>query len=289
MQFINCPIKPNFAHFMKILIQLLFFSLLFGSCTSKFGKILKSKDNEYKYKMAEQYYAEKKYDKAQQLFDELFPYVKGTARFEDMYYKYAYCAYNQKDYLNAENLFKNYLESFPTSARAEECEYMRAYCFYKQVPKVQLDQTNTSKTIGLMQAFINTHPGSERNKEAETIIDQCRAKLELKDEQAGQLYYDLGYFKAAAVAYSTLMDDYPLSDKSEEYKVDVIKSYYKYAQNSVTGKQEERFQHVLTECADFEQRFPNSKLQTEVNEYKSLSTNSLKNIQNEQTKATTQR
>ena len=77
---------------MKIAIRILLASIIFCSCSSKFAKVLKSKDNEYKYKVAEQYYAEKKYDKAQQLFDQLFPYVKGTARFEDLYYKYAYCA-----------------------------------------------------------------------------------------------------------------------------------------------------------------------------------------------------
>ncbi len=151
--------------------------------------MLKSKDNEYKYKMAEQYYAQKKWDKASQLFEGLFPYVKGTARFEDMYYKYAYCAYNQKDYLNAENLFKNYIESFPNGQRTEECEYMRAYCFFKQSPKVDLDQTNTSKTIALMQAFINTHTGSERNKEAENIIGQLREKQELKEYKSAKLIF----------------------------------------------------------------------------------------------------
>ena len=45
-------------------------------------------------------------------------------------------------------------------------DYMRAYCYYKQSPKGELDQTNTIKAMGMMQTFINTHPGSARNKEA---------------------------------------------------------------------------------------------------------------------------
>ncbi len=274
---------------MKILIQLLVAGILLSSCASKYGKVLKSKDNEYKYKMAEQYYAQKKYDKAQHLFDELFPYIKGTARYEDMFYKYAYCAFNQRDYMNAENLFKTYTENFPNGPRAEECEYMRAYSFYKQSPKVDLDQTNTIKSIALMQAFINTHPGSPKIKEAENIIVVCREKLEQKETKAAQLYYDLGFFKAAAIAFSTLMDDYPDSDKSDAYKLDVIRSYFKYAQMSITDKQEERYEKVLVECSDFSERFPDSKLKSQVEEYKSLSNNSIKHIQNEQIKATTQR
>lgn len=271
---------------MKFWIQFLLAIILFSSCVSKFGKVLKSKDNEYKYKMAEQYYAQKKWDKASQLFESLFPYVKGTARFEDMYYKYAYCAYNQKDYLNAENLFKNYTENFPNAQRTEECEYMRAYCFYKQSPKVELDQTNTSKTIALMQAFINTHSGSERNKQAETIIGQLREKQELKEYKAAKLYLDLNYFKSAAVAFSTLMDDYPDSDKSDEYKLEVIKAYYRYAEMSVAEKQQERFEKVLLEITDFEDRFPKSNLQPQIEEFKSLSSNHIKTLQDEQVKAT---
>lgn len=287
--FIYCLIKPNFALFMKIVIRFLLLSLLFCSCNNKFAKVLKSKDNEYKYKMAEQYYAEKKYDKAQQLFDELFPYVKGTTRFEDMYYKYAYCAYYQKDYINAENLFKTYIESFPNGARAEECEYMRAYSFYKQSPKVDLDQTATAKTIALMQAFINTHPESDRSKNAEQIIDECRQKLQEKEYKAAKLYYDLGFYKAAAVAFNTLMDDYPDAQQSDTYKLEVIRSYYKYAQMSVADKQQERYQQVLSEVSDFEDRFPDSKLKNQAEEFKNLSTNSIKNLQDEQTKATTKR
>ncbi|TKK67797.1 outer membrane protein assembly factor BamD [Ilyomonas limi] len=272
---------------MKIVVQFLAVILLFCSCSNQFGKVLKSKDNEYKYKMAEQYYAQKKWDKAAQLFEQLFPYVKGTARFEDLYYKYAYCAYYQRDYLNAENLFKNYLESFPNSQRAEEVEFMRAFCFFKQSPKVDLDQTSTSKAIALLQAFINTHPGSERNKEAENLINQLRSKLETKELKAAQLYYNLGYYKAAAVAFSTLMDDYPASDQSDSYKLEVIKSDYKYAQMSIPEKQQERYQQVLTDVADFEDRFPQSNLLPQVQDYKTQSTNNIKRIQDEQAKATT--
>jgi len=271
---------------MKIAVQFLVVIIFFCSCTSKFGKVLKSKDNEYKYKMAEQYYAQKKWDKATQLFEGLFPYVKGTARFEDMYYKYAYCAYNQKDYLNAENLFKNFTENFPNAQRTEECEYMRAYCFFKQSPKVELDQTNTSKTVALMQAFINTHPGSERNKQAEGIIDQLRQKQELKDFKAAKLYYDLNFFKSAAVAFSTLMDDYPDSDNSDSYKLEVVKAYYKYAEMSVAEKQQERYERVLAEISDFEDRFPQSNLHAQIEDYKTLSSDHIKHLHNEQAKAT---
>lgn len=269
---------------MKRIVLFLSFIFVLASCTSKFGKVMKSTDNEYKYKMAEQYFANKKYEQARQVYEQLFPYVKGTSRFEDMYYKFAYCHYYLKDYLNAENLFKTYTENFPNSQRSEECEYMRAYCYHKQSPKVDLDQTTTTKTIGLMQAFINTHPGSKRIKDATEIIDKSRGKLEEKEYKAAELYYNLGYYKAAAIAFTSLMENFPESDKSADYKIKVIKSYYKYAEMSIFEKQVERFEKVLSEVSDFNERFPDSNLKGEAEEYKKLSNNFLKNLKNEQIK-----
>jgi len=221
---------------------------------------------------------------AQQLYEDVMPYYKGTAQFEDIYYKYAYCAYHLQDYLNADNLFKTYLEIFPNSPRAEEIDYMRAYAFYRQSPKPPLDQTNTIKAMGMMQTFINTHPNSERNKEASEIIDICRQKLEEKDRGSAQLYYDLGQFRAAGVAYTSLLNDYPESALADEYKLMVIKSYFKFAELSVEDRKTERFEHVITEVNDFIDRFPDSKLLQEAERYINLSQNNIKILANEQVK-----
>jgi outer membrane protein assembly factor BamD len=267
---------------------LLVITIIFTSCASKISKVMKSKDNEYKYKMAEQYYAKGKYSYAQQLFEDLFPYLKGTNRFEDMYYKYAYTAYYQKDYPNAENLFKSFAETFPNSPKAVDAQYMRAYSFYKQSPKVELEQTNTQKAIALMQAFISQYPTSPKVKEATTIIDEGRKKLEEKEFRAAALYYNLGLYRAAAVAYSSLMENYPDSDRSDEYKLNVIKSYYRFAQMSIVERQLERYEKVLLEVDDFMDRFSDSKFAGEANNYKALSSTNIKNIQDEQAKKATQ-
>ena len=140
-----------------------------------------------------------------------------------------------------------------------------------------------------MQAFINTHSGSARVKQATDIIDECRKKLELKDEKNAQLYYDLGYYKSAAVAFATLSDDYPDSENSDRYKLNEIRAYFKYAEMSISDKQVERFEKVIAECAEFEQRFTDSHLIAEVNNYKTETENNLKKLQNEQIKETTQR
>jgi len=272
---------------MRILAFVLLVSLT-SSC-SKFAKVQKSNDYEYKLKMADQYYEKKKFNFAQHLYQELFPIFKGDPKFEDLFYKYAYCSYNLKDWLQAESLFKQFTEVFPTSPRAEEMEFMRSYTYYRQSPKMELDQTNTLKTIGLMQTFINTHPGSKKNAEAGKIIDELRAKLESKEYKSAELYYNLGHYRAAAIAFASLLNNYPDTKKGDEYKMQVVKSYYLYAQNSYEEKKLARYEQVVTEVEDFTDRYPESELLKDAERYASLSQNSIKQLQNEQVKTTNQR
>ncbi len=266
--------------FVPVLIAIIFL----GSCSRGINKILKSPDPEYKLRIAEQYFVKKKYTKAQALYEDVMPYYKTRPEFADIYYKYSYCAYLQEDYTNAENLFKTFLEIFPNSPKSEEVDYMRAYCYYKQSPKPELDQTNTIKAIGMMQTFINTHPGSPRNKEANEIIDAGRKKLEIKDFKSAQLYYDMGQFRAAGVAFTALLNTFPESMRADEYKLMIIKSYYRYAELSVEEKKAERFGQVINEYQDFVDRFPDSKLRKEAEEYLTLSQTKIKSLKNEQAK-----
>ena len=266
--------------FIPILIAV----FIFSSCSKGITKILKNPDPEYKLRIAEQYFVKKKYNKAQVLYEDVMPYFKTRAEFPDIYYKYAYCAYYQADYMNAENLFKSFLEIFPNSPKSEEVDYMRAFSYYKQSPKAELDQTNTIKAMGMMQTFINTHPGSAKNKEAQDIIDACRGKLEVKDFKSAQLYYDMGQFRAAGVSFATLLNAYPESMRADEYKLMIIKSYYRYAELSVEERKPERFEQVIDECHDFVDRFPESKLRKDAENFLNLSQTQIKNLNNEQVK-----
>jgi outer membrane protein assembly factor BamD len=278
---------------MKQLFFVLVIVTAFTSCSyfkassngapNNFNKIQKSTDYTFKLQMAEKYYLAKDYNHAQILYDDLYRVMKGSEHFEDIWYKYAYCAYYLKDYINAENLFKGFVEAFPNSQKSDEMDYMRAYCFYMQSPKFQLDQTNTTKTIGFMQAFIAQHPTSDKIKEANDIIDKCKDKLEEKDFEAAKLYYNLretnvAYLKAASLTFNTLMNTYPDSQFSDEYKLYIIKSDYLYAIQSLEEKKKARLEQVVTDVNDFKDRFPESKMKKEAQQYEDLATNSLKEI-----------
>jgi outer membrane protein assembly factor BamD len=260
---------------MNRIIALFFVIVSMSACTSKFQQVLKNKDTDFKVRAAEKYLEEKKYRNAQQVFENVMPFVKGSPRYEELYLKWANSYYLDKDYENAENLFKTFIEYFPNTARSEEAEFYRAYTYYKRSPKPELDQTTTNKSIQLMQAFIDGHPTSARVKEATDVIDACRGKLELKDYKTASLYENLALYRAAAISYGLLSDNYPDSKNADKYKLLTVKAYYKFAENSFAEKQKERFEKVVEEYNDFVDRFSDSPLLPEAKKIKKLTDNFL--------------
>ncbi|MGN7820283.1 outer membrane protein assembly factor BamD [Chitinophaga varians] len=255
-----------------------------SSCNNELRRIEKSNNFEKKLAYADKLYSKKKYNTAQTLYQDLLQVYKGTEKFEGLYYNYAYCSYYVKDYVQAAFHFKNYLDVFPNSPRAVEIDYMQAYCYYKQSPKVSLDQTNTMKAIAQMQTFINNYPQAEKVPEANLVIELCRRKLELKEFNSAELYYNLGFYKAAGIAFKNLMRNYPDSDKSDSYKIMAIRAYYNYAKNSIEERQKERYETVVSEYMDFADHYPNSKLKADAEKFYTLAQNNIKSLENEQNK-----
>jgi len=86
------------------------------------------------------------------------------------------------------------------------------------------------------------------------------------------------------VAFSALLNSYPESMRGDEYKLMIIKSYYRFAELSIEEKKVERFEQVISECYEFTDRFPDSKLKKEAEIFLNLSQTNIKNLNNEQTK-----
>lgn len=235
---------------------------------------------------ANEYYNKKDWAHARELYESLMPVMKNTRNYEPLFYRYAYTFYYMKDYLMASYQFKNFVEFFPASTDAEECEYMHGLCLYKDSPNYPLDQTNTLKSMEALQSFVNTHPKSKYLDPANGIIAECRYKLELKEADAAKLYYNLGpykaeCYKAAYVAYKSVMHNYPESNNMDLYQSMVVKALYHYAKESVPAKQEERYASVLSAYQELVDSYPKSKYLHDAEKFYTLADNNIKKIRNE--------
>ncbi|HTN38153.1 MAG TPA: outer membrane protein assembly factor BamD [Arachidicoccus sp.] len=270
-------------------ISLVGLFLILSSCASKYSKILNSKDNELRLKKAQQYYQDKKYAHAQELFQDLFPYLRGTPRYEDAFYKFAYSAYYLKDYESSSLAFQTFTESFPNSALVPDASYMQGYTLFMSSPKSELDQTPTHKAIGILKSFINSYPKSDKVDEAKKLIDQCNEKLEVKEYLSAQLYYDLGYYRASHLYFDLLLSDYPASKRADQYMFMIAQSSYDYAKVSVPSAQVERYQQTIDDCTNFLGQYPASQFKEKAEKMQKDSQEQItkiKKLQNEQTQKT---
>lgn len=263
----------------KISVVIAFLFVLFSSCKSQ-DKLIKSKDYNLIYQKANEHFDNKKWYKATELYEKVIPAFKGTKDYEDLYYRYTYSFYNMKDYLTASYQFKNFIDIFPKSPRADEMEFMYATSLFKMSPRAELDQTNTEKSIEVLQSYINAHPESKHITEANNYIDIGRAKIEKKSKRAAQLYFDMQEYKAASVAYQALIESFPESDEIDLYQYMTLKSYFNYAKLSNESKQEERYSEVLNAFSKLKEYYPKSKYLPEAKQYESTAKNTINKLRN---------
>lgn len=262
-----------------LVLLMLTVSLLYGC--SGYERALKSKDVNYKLKRANEFYDRKKWQQANGLYESLIPVLKNTRNYEPMYYRYAYTFYNMKDWLSASYHFKNYVEAFPTSKESEELEFLYGYCLYKMSPKSSLEQTNTERAMDALQVFINGHPESKHVAEASKYIDEGRLKLEEKEAAAAKLYYNIGQYKAAGIAFKQVMRNFPESAQSDYYQYMTVKAWYKYAGESIKEKQEERYATAINAYRELVDGYPKSQYLRDAEEYYTKADNIVKKLRNE--------
>jgi outer membrane protein assembly factor BamD len=236
------------------------------SCESP-EKIMKSPDINYKLKVATEWYNKKEYYKCIPVFEELMGLMKGQRSTEDIYFMYCMANYKQADYMIGAYHFKNFVTTYPLSPKAEEALFMAAMCNQKLSPRYELDQSYTTKAIDGFQAFINQYPESSRLDTANLMITTLRKKLEHKAWANAEQYYKTENYKAAAVSFENLLIQFPDIDNVERILFMVVKSYDKYAENSIVLKRVDRYHSVVSAYKNFIYKYPDSKYLAEATKF----------------------
>jgi len=231
---------------------------LSSSC-SKFRKIEKSEDWRVKYEGGINYYNKKDYYRASVLFEQILPIVRGLPEGEKVQFYLAYCQYYDRLYLLASEQFKTFYETYGRSPMAEEARFMYAYSLYSATPDINLDQSSSIDAMGAMQEFVNRYPESKFTERAVEVILTAQEKLEQKGFANAYQYYKMKMFKAAIVSLNNFKNNFPDSEYLEEAYFLVIDSEFRLAEQSITAKQQERYQAVVDYYLEFLERYPESK------------------------------
>jgi len=266
----------------KAFVNSLILSLLvlYIGC-SEFRKIQKSDDWKLKYDASLNYYEKKDYYRAIILFDQIRPYIRGSAEAELIEFYYAYAHFYQKQYLLASHYFKNFHDTYNRSEYAEEAFYMYGYSLFKQSPLYDLEQSSTVEAITALQTFLNRYPQSKYREDATKIQAELRLKLEKKAYENAKLYYTLGNLNAALIALDNFRKDYPDSELAEDASFLLVETSYKYARESIPSKQKERYYDCIEHYEEFIDNYPESKYLKEIQDFYSNSINQIEKLTEE--------
>ncbi len=275
-------LKSKFIH-----LVLVFGAILLLSSCSKFRKIQKSDDWKVKYEAAIKYYDDEEYYKANLLFEEVLPIIKGTKEAEKAQFLYAYCHYHQKLFVESAFYFKTFYDTYNRSEYAEEAFFMHAYSLYQESPNHNLDQSSTYEAIQAMQNFINKYTTSKYKEQATEIIDQLQVKLEEKAYNNAKLYYKINkstlfvadMYRAAIKSFENFQIDYPDSDYNEEINYLLIEAQYNLAKASIESLKKERYMTVVSSYEDFIDKYPTSKFLKEAQNFYSRSLGQISELQ----------
>ncbi|WP_439880187.1 outer membrane protein assembly factor BamD [Pontibacter sp. MBLB2868] len=244
----------GFLHTVAILGLL----LLVSSC-SNFQKLLKSNDVDKKYKAALEYYQKEDYYRANQLLEQVTPLLTGSETAEQAKYYLAQTYFELGDYLLADFHFKNFYQTYPRSPLAEDAMFMQAKALYNQSPSYEQDQTSTLTAIESLQEYLVRYPNSENVAVANEMIDELLTKLDKKSFDNAKLYYQLRYWRSAAVAFDNFQKEHASSPYSEEAAYLKLDAQLRFALESIPSKQEERLYTAIDYYQAFIDQYPNSK------------------------------
>lgn len=243
----------------RIFIAALAFISILASCKSQYDLILSGNDIDAKYDMAFKLFESGKYAKAAELFESASLAVKGTEQDDTVQFYLGLSNYKYKDYTTAESNLKTFVETFPLSPFTDQARYLYLDCLFRGTYRYELDQTPTYKALTEMNVFKIEHPDSQYIKQVDEMIDDLNARLELKAYKSAYLYFHTEDYLAAHYALKNVLKENADNRYRDEILYYTALSSYKYAANSISDKQRERYLTFVDDYFNVVSEIPDSE------------------------------
>ncbi|MCR5019118.1 MAG: outer membrane protein assembly factor BamD [Bacteroidales bacterium] len=235
------------------------------ACESQYEALLASNDTEAKYKAAMEYFGNKRYQKAAQLFESLAILTNGTERDDTVQYYWGLSNYRYKDYYTAQSNFTRFLEKFPMSPFAEDARFLSLDCMYRATYRYELDQTPTKACLQAIDEYMRQYQEDSPHLEACRLMKaDLNERLDHKAYESARLYYKMEDYKASRVAFRNVLKDNAENLYREDILYYTAMSSYHYARLSVESKQKERYLVFLDDYLNFVGEYPESHYRSEL-------------------------
>jgi outer membrane protein assembly factor BamD len=236
-----------------------------GACASKFETLLTSNDVEAKYKAAMDYYQNKKFARAAQLFESMAVLTSGTARDDTVQFYWGMSNYRNKDFYTAEGNFASFIQNFPRSPFTSDAEFYRLDCMYRATYRYELDQMPTRSCLAAINEYEREHPDDAAHLAAcAEMKHDLQDRLDRKELEAGKLYYRMEDYLAAQVKLRNVLK----TNADNFYREDVLyytaMASYNYARLSVVARRRERYLVFSDDYLNFVGEYPESHYRKEL-------------------------
>ncbi|MEM1257796.1 MAG: outer membrane protein assembly factor BamD [Bacteroidota bacterium] len=253
---------------MRSFYSLTLLSLFFFSSCNEYQKVLKNEDVKAKYDLAERYYNEGDFKRANRLFEQIAPRYVGKPQGERVMFFFADSYFKTEQYYLSGYQFERFIKSYPNSDKIQEAIFLEAKSYYQLSPRYSLDQTDTNKALAKLQNFINTYPKSEFFAEANEMAQELTLKIQKKEFEIAKQFDKLGEFNfpilvSSIQAFNNFVTDNPGSIYREDAFFYRLKSEMTLAGNSIVTKQEERYREALKYYQALIKSYPDTKYKKE--------------------------
>lgn len=226
---------------------------------SSYNKLLKTNDSEKMYQAALKYYEEGDLQHALQLFQEVAPRYASTMRADTIMYYTGCCFYKQGHFSTSATIFDEYRRTYGRSPLLEDVEYMHAMGYYFASPQPSRDQTTTLQAIRAIEEYMEHYPSSPKLAICEDRLEELRGKLYDKSFINARTYYKTRRYKAAIIAFTNALQEYPETPHREEILFLILDSSSKLADNSIASLQVDRYLDTMDAYYNFISEFPESE------------------------------
>ncbi|NND15183.1 MAG: outer membrane protein assembly factor BamD [Eudoraea sp.] len=238
--------------------------ILLTSC-NEYQKVLKNEDGKAKYDLAEKYYNDGDFKRANRLFQQIAPKYVGKPQGERVMFFLADSYFEIKDFNFAGYQFERFIKSYPKSDKADEASFLGAKSYYQLSPRYSLDQTDTDKALTKLQGFINAYPDSEYLEEANAMARELTTKKEKKTFEIAKQFTKLGksyileYNISAIAAVDNFIADHPGTIYREDALFLKVEASTNLALNSTDLRKKERLDNAKEAYNSLFRYYPESK------------------------------
>jgi outer membrane protein assembly factor BamD len=209
---------------------------------------------ESQFRLGMEEYLDENYQDAIQHFEVIRLQYPGSAVADSARYFTALSRFQREEYLLASYEFNQIILGGASRELMADAYFHFAQCYYELSPKVQLDQTYTTRAIDALQNFVEAYPSHPKAQQAERQTLELVNRLAEKEYITGILYEKMEAPSSAVIYFGTVTDRYYNSDFADDAMAGKVRSLLAM----------KRYGDAVAAAKEFAEKYPDSEYRSSV-------------------------